>query len=98
MKLSTRRYLVTTTLTAALFAAAPACDWAFADNERHGRDDDDHEQVFRARRGGSIIPLAEIMAMFREELKILDFAGQHLNMGVLFLGGKAMDGVSPWMS
>ena len=32
------------------------------------------------------------------ELRILDFAGQHLNMGALFLGGAGMDGVSPWVS
>jgi hypothetical protein len=42
--------------------------------------------------------LAEIMAMFRAELKILDFAGQHLNMGVLILGGKSIEGLSPWVS
>lgn len=42
--------------------------------------------------------LADIMAMFRPELRILDFAGQHLNMGALFLGGSGMDGVSPWVS
>jgi len=42
--------------------------------------------------------LADIMAMFRPELRVLDFAGQHLNMGALFLGGAGMDGVSPWVS
>ncbi|HPF35820.1 hypothetical protein KDK88_01180 [bacterium] len=42
--------------------------------------------------------LAEIMAMFRPELRILDFAGQHTNMGALILGGRSMTGVSPWVS
>jgi len=42
--------------------------------------------------------LADIMAMFRPELRVLDFAGQHVNMGALFLGGRPMDGVSPWIS
>lgn len=39
--------------------------------------------------------LAEIMAMFAPALKIVDFPGMHLNMGVLFLGGRAVEGVAP---
>lgn len=42
--------------------------------------------------------LAEIMAMFSPALRILDFAGQHLNMGVLLMGGTATDGVTPTAS
>ena len=42
--------------------------------------------------------LAEIMGMFAPSLKILDFPGQHLNMGALLLGGDGVDGVAPAVS
>jgi hypothetical protein len=42
--------------------------------------------------------LAEIMGLFRPWLRIIDFAGQHLNMGVLFLSGVPSEGISPWVS
>ena len=42
--------------------------------------------------------LADIMGMFRPWLRIIDFAGQHLNMGVLFLSGTPETGISPWVS
>lgn len=68
MKMLTRRQLVTATLAAALFAAAPVRDWAFADKKRKGRGDDDHDEAFRARQGGAVLPLAEVLAMVRPKI------------------------------
>lgn len=63
MKAMTRSYLVTAMLAGALAAAMPAPERAFADKKGHERGAEDHEEAFRARQGGSILSLAEVMAM-----------------------------------
>ena len=67
MKTLTRRQLVTVTLTAAFLAVVPVFDWAVADKKRKGRDDD-HDEAYRARQGGAVLPLAQVLAMVRPKI------------------------------
>ena len=67
MKMLTRRQLVVASFSAALLATAPLFGRALADRKRKRRDDD-HEEAFRARQGGAILPLAEVLAMVRPKI------------------------------
>lgn len=67
MRMVTRRLLVGATLSTALLTAMPVFNWALADKKRKGRDDD-HDQAFRARQGGVVLPLAEVLAMVRSKI------------------------------
>lgn len=67
MKMLTRRQLVVASFAVALLATAPLCGQALADKKRKRRDDD-HEEAFRARQGGAILPLAEVLAMVRPKI------------------------------
>lgn len=68
MKPMTRSYFVTAMLAGALVAAMPPPDRAFADKKGIERGEEDHEEAFRARQGGAVLPLAEVLAMVRPEI------------------------------
>lgn len=58
----TRRYLITALLASAALAAGVVTDMARADKKKKARSDRDHDDVWSAREGGSILPLPEVLA------------------------------------
>ena len=68
MKPMTRSYLITAMFAGALAAAMPVPDRAIADNKGVERGEEDHDEAFRARLGGAVLPLAEVLTMVRPKI------------------------------
>lgn len=60
--------LITAMIVGVLVAMMPASDQAFGDEKVRERGEEDHDEAFRARRGGSILSLARVMAMVRAKI------------------------------
>jgi uncharacterized membrane protein YkoI len=71
MKNMDRRQLVGALLALSTLAAAPLVQDAFADEKKGWRRnrDRDHDDAWRARQGGAILPLAKVLAMVRPKIR-----------------------------
>jgi len=64
----TRRSFVTALLAFAALAARGKRDLVLADKKRKRRSERDHDDAWRARKGGSILPLPDVLAIVGPEI------------------------------